>query len=180
MVEFAQAHGVSAELFWSGFAKSAIAIQLVIALGFVMAPVIDRLPRLRARRVLAFWVVAPLSFHAGASHMNLKIGWFSEYMLIVAVVVFLPRELLAGATHLLGAPMRAARAWLDAEAPSRGVAIGAALVSGVGLVGLFGLVDLPGDHATGVVAALLLAIFALAPLRRGDTSAALPDRKSVV
>src|SRR5690606_11507960 len=82
MVAFAADYGLSAAEFWSVFAKSAIALQLVIALGFVLAPLIDRLPRLRARRVLAFGVLLPLSFHAGAAHMKLEIGWFTEYMLL--------------------------------------------------------------------------------------------------
>ncbi|MEZ4328057.1 MAG: HTTM domain-containing protein [Polyangiales bacterium] len=170
MVAFADAHGVGAEAFWSAFAKSAILIQLVIAAGFLLAPVIDRLPRLRTRRLLAFWVLAPLSFHAGAAHMDLKIGWFSEYMLLVAVVVFLPREILAGVAFVLGTPQRAVGRFLNAEEPADATAIGALLLAGVASLGLFRLVDLPGDQAAGLIVAVLGGVLVLRGTSRGDTS----------
>jgi hypothetical protein len=173
MLALAAEHGVSPELFWSAFAKSAIAVQLLCAAGFLLAPVFDRVGSLRKRRLLSFWVLAPLSFHAGAAHMSLKIGWFGEYMLIVAAVVFMPRELLAGATFLLGTPQRAVARWLGAEEPADATAIGAALLAGVALIGLFGVVDLPGDQAAGVTAALLVVGLGVAPLLSGDRSRAL-------
>src|SRR5690606_16675164 len=41
-----------------------------------------------------------LSFHLGAEHLQLKIGWFSWYMVLFALVMMLPAGLLV-------APMRA-------------------------------------------------------------------------
>jgi hypothetical protein len=162
MLAFAAEHDVTPAAFWSGFAKSAIAIQLVIAVGFVLAPVFDRLPRVRVRRVLAFWVLAPLSFHAGAAHMDLQIGWFTEYMLLVALIVFLPRELLAGLLYAVSAPGRALTAWLEAEDPTRGLIVTSALVAAAGVLGVFALTDLPGGLGAGVVAATALVALALA------------------
>lgn len=174
MLRFAAEHDMGPRAFWGWFAKSAIALQLVIAVGFVLAPVIDRLPRLRARRVLAFWVLAPLSFHAGAGQMDLEIGWFTEYMLLVAVVVFLPRELLAGLLFALSAPVRAAHAWLLAEAPSRAVSVAGALVAAGGVAGVFTLTDLPGDVGAGLVAGGVACALALWPLLRGQSTHSLP------
>lgn len=162
MLAFAAEHDVTPAAFWSAFAKSAIAIQLVIAVGFVLAPVFDRLPRLRARRVLAFWVLAPLSFHAGAAHMDLQIGWFTEYMLLVAVIVFLPRELLAGLLFALGTPARALDAWLTAEQPTRTLIVVSALVAAAGVLGAFLLTDLPGGPGAGVLAGVTIVGLALA------------------
>ncbi|MBK6576244.1 MAG: HTTM domain-containing protein [Sandaracinaceae bacterium] len=162
MLAFAAEHDVTPAVFWSGFAKSAIAIQLVIAVGFVLAPVFDRLPRVRARRVLAFWVLAPLSFHAGAAHMDLKIGWFTEYMLLVASIVFLPRELLAGLLYALSAPARALDAWLTAEEPTRALIVASAVVTAAGVLGVFALTDLPGGMGAGVLAAVAAVALVLA------------------
>lgn len=177
MLRFAAEHDVGPGTFWGWFAKSAIAVQLVIAAGFVLAPAIDRVPRLRVRRVFAFWVLAPLSFHAGAAHMDLEIGWFTEYMLLVAVIVFLPRELLAGLLHLLSTPVRAAHTWLSAEEPSRVVAVLSALLGGAGVAGVFWLTDLPGGLYAGLLAAVMacaLALWPLWPSSRGRGAGTLP------
>ncbi len=173
MLAFAAEHDVTPAVFWSGFAKSAIAIQLVIAVGFVLAPVFDRLPRVRARRVLAFWVLAPLSFHAGAAHMDLKIGWFTEYMLLVASIVFLPRELLAGLLYALSAPARALDAWLTAEEPTRALIVASAVVTAAGVLGVFALTDLPGGMGAGVLAAVAAVALVLGLYVHGHRARAL-------
>lgn len=174
MLRTAAEYDMTPTAFWGWFAKSAIALQLVIAVGFVLAPVIDRLPKLRARRVLAFWVLAPLSFHAGAAQMDLEIGWFTEYMMLVAMIVFLPRELLAGLLFALSAPVRAAHTWLLDEEPTRAVALAAAVVAALGVAGVFTLADLPGDVGAGVLAGVVACALALWPLSRGLRRSSLP------
>ncbi len=160
LVRLAADYGVGADAFWNGLAKSAILIQLVIAAGFVCMPSVDRLASVRRRRLAGFWVLAPLSFHLGASAMGLEIGWFTEYMLIVACVVFLPRPILGTLVWLLTLPAQQLGAWWRAQndephAQLSPVMAGlAAVVCGGAASMLMTMTDLPGaeEAAVGVAA----------------------------
>jgi hypothetical protein len=143
--------------FWSLMAKGAIAVQLVSALGFLLASQQDRLPVKRgSREVVVLFGLAPLSFHLGTEAMGLEIGWFSYYMLLIVVVVFAPRPVIDASVEVLGAPGRWLKHLAKKSAPMKqagAFALAGSVVCALLLAG----VDLPG----GVGAGVLLAVFGL-------------------
>jgi hypothetical protein len=108
----------------------------------------------------AFAIVAMLtaiSFHVGAEHLDLAIGWFSAYMIAIAAIIFLPARWLSLLAFAATAPLRrrARAASTPAELP-RAVLLG--LAGGVALVVMGQLADLPGAVAASSLAALGLAV----------------------
>ncbi len=75
-------------------AMGAITLQLVTAAGYLLAIVQNRPNTGRVLRQVWLLLPAPLLFHIGAELMDLTIGWFSYYMILLALVFFLPERLL--------------------------------------------------------------------------------------
>lgn len=87
--------GLEGESFWWLMGHSVVLVQLICAAAYVLAPFRDSL---RNKALDAFMWVALLvatSFHLGAEHMQLKIGWFSWYMVAFALCTLLPARVLA-------------------------------------------------------------------------------------
>jgi hypothetical protein len=78
---------------------------------------------------------AAIAFHIGAEDMALEIGWFSYYMIGLAVVVLGPPGLLSELVALATEPLRALDRRLDRSVPAA-LVIGAASSSMVALVAL--------------------------------------------
>lgn len=92
--------GIEGETFWTLLGHSVVLVQIICCAGYLLAPFRDAV---RSKLFSAFmWIalLTALSFHLGAEHLQLKIGWFSWYMILFALVMMLPAELLV-------APMRA-------------------------------------------------------------------------
>lgn len=84
------AFGLEGETFWWAMGHGVVLVQIVCCAGYLLAPFRDVV---RSRVLRAFYWVAlltALSFHAGAEYMDLKIGWFSWYMIGYAFLFFLP------------------------------------------------------------------------------------------
>ena len=147
--------GMASETFWSLVGHSVIMVQVVIAAAYVAAPLLDRGDR--GMRVICWLgLVAAASFHLGAEYLELRIGWFSWYMLAIAVICFLPAEWVHAAGWALSWPARrGGEAW-DALVAKEG--FGAAVPAAVGAGGIAvvagHLVDLPGARAAAIVAGL--------------------------
>jgi hypothetical protein len=130
----------------------------VIALGYLLAPRRDTVASKLMPVVCGVACVAALSFHIGAEYIKLRIGWFSWYMVAMALIAFLPARWLHGIGWALTWPMRMVstkwRQWspADSAGPAIGLAVGMALV--VGLMGR--LVDVPGGIAAAIVAGIAL------------------------
>ena len=157
---------MAADDFWALMAAGAIAVQLVAGIGYVLGAKQDSVVGWR-RYLVAALGLGPLSFHIGTERMQLEIGWFSYYMLLILFVVFLPIELLR--------PMGAAFTW-----PSRFIverhgarftddriawaflALGTAAAVMVALS-----LDLPGDAAAGFGMGVLLVGGGMWAMRRG-------------
>lgn len=161
---------MEADAFWSLMAKGAIAVQLVSALGFLLASQQDRVPAKRfSSVVIPALGLAPLSFHLGAEAMGLEIGWFSYYMLLIVVAVFAPRPIIDASVEALGAPAR----WLRRFAPTKQAAAALALAGSIVSALLLAGVDLPGDVGAGVLL-VFVGVGAFAAARRGDDANTAP------
>lgn len=84
--------GVTKENIWSVLAIGAIAIEIVLAIGYAVAPLQDESPR-RWKSIwnLLMWATA-MGLHIGIEVIGLQILWFSYYMLAMASIFFLPRR----------------------------------------------------------------------------------------
>lgn len=91
--------GLEGESFWWLMGHSVVIVQLVCAAAYVLAPFRDTA---RSKALDAFMWIAlftAVSFHLGAEHMQLKIGWFSWYMIAFALFTLLPARALATLTR---------------------------------------------------------------------------------
>ncbi len=84
--------GLSGEDPYQLLAVGAIGLQLATGLGFLLAIGQNRPGAGWFRRHAWLLLPAPLMFHVGAELINLRIGWFSYYMLLIALVFFLPER----------------------------------------------------------------------------------------
>jgi hypothetical protein len=82
--------GIEGPDFWWAMGHGVVLVQMICCAGYLLAPFRDLT---QSRLLRAFYWVAlgtALSFHAGAEYMDLKIGWFSWYMIGYALLFFLP------------------------------------------------------------------------------------------
>lgn len=159
LATYAEQLGMPAERFWALFATSVIPLELFVAVGYALAAVQDRVPHLALRLACVGAFVLAMMLHVGAEAMGLEIGWFSYYMMMLAVALLLPLPAVDRMVTALTWPGR----WLSAQLADFGdeeggspastalpVTAGAALMLGV--VGYWA--NLPGAFAACVVAAL--------------------------
>ena len=113
-------------------------------------------------------LVTAVAFHAGAEYLELRVGWFSAYMFLLAAVILGP----AWPWRLL----RSESAGLSALIGSRLQGVGG-LARPTGIVAVVGaswachqLIDLPSTGALGITA-VLLTVVAMWSARSRDTSA---------
>lgn len=118
-----------AHFFWSA-GHSVVLVQMVCAAGYVLAPLRDALPRKTwaTRLVRAFlWIAlsTALSFHLGAEWLSLKIGWFSAYMCVYALIYMLPEPAVLFLVRLFGSSSPDARtSWIRFALGLVGLAVG--------------------------------------------------------
>lgn len=110
-------------------------------------------------------LVGALSFHLGAEYLGLEIGWFSYYMLVLAMVVLLPSTwlsaLLFGVTTLVRGPAPGPR--------STPVLLVLALLAASGLFVLGSEADLPGALAACGIVGVLLALLIVPGLKAPES-----------
>ena len=81
--------------FWWWISIVSMIGQLVIAAAYLLAPQQDRSPKRRWKVVIGIGFLAALGFHGSVEWvMSLDIGWFSWYMIALALICFLPARLL--------------------------------------------------------------------------------------
>ncbi len=157
---FVDERGFSDETFWSLVGHSVILLQIVVAAGYFVAPLLDRRDlRWPKWLCLAAWFAA-INFHVGAEYLELQIGWFSYYMMITACVFLLPSSVVGAAGRLFATPARALTRALTSEGDksSLPVALGVAFICG--LAGY--TVDMPGALTASVAVGVLLLALVLA------------------
>lgn len=154
--------GLGTDDFYALVASSVIPVELLLASAYVVSPLRDGNRLGRAGKVLVhLGLLLGLSLHLGAEKLDLKIGWFSYYMLLLAVLCLGPAkwiELLAKPLaalerrlhHLFETIQADSQRWLGPLAAS-GVA---------GLLWFVGKqLNLPGATiATGLIGIALVAV----------------------
>ncbi|MFO0709371.1 MAG: hypothetical protein U0353_06005 [Sandaracinus sp.] len=108
------------------------------------------------RAFAVFGMLTAVSFHIGAEHLSLAIGWFSTYMILVAFVTLLPARWLSLAAFAITAPLRTRHIdWSSPLVLPRLVL--ATLAGGGGLVVMGQLADLPGAMNAALLLLVVLA-----------------------
>jgi hypothetical protein len=94
--------GIDEGLVWPLLALSTVALQWVIALGYLAAPARDVRPTPGRIAIVSIGLVGALSFHAVAELFEVfEIGIFSYYMIWIALVLLLPSSLLVPPARML-------------------------------------------------------------------------------
>ena len=89
-LSWAQGAGLSAETFWWLGGHSVVVAQWIIVGGY-LSVFFDPRRRRRSTGWLTYaGLVTAVAFHGGAEYLELRVGWFSYYMVILAVVMLGP------------------------------------------------------------------------------------------
>jgi len=165
----AAAIGLPDDAFWRSIAVLVVAMEGLLSLAYLLAPLLDRTDRRSVRLLAGVALGCAVVLHGSIELAGLHIGWFSYYMLLVAGVHFLPSQwLLAPVAAVSFLKEAAARRW--GWKPSVGTAGDGgrtrgrawarssvwALVAAMVLVVIGFMVDLPGLSATSWIAALVV------------------------
>lgn len=91
--------GGEADTWWSLIGHSVLVLQVVVAAAYLLRPLADLAttsPRIRRwiRMCSLVGMGAAVSFHVGAEYLGLRIGWFSLYMILLAVIYLAPTPTL--------------------------------------------------------------------------------------
>lgn len=139
--DLAAAFGFEGTRFWWLMGHSVVVVQIVCAAGYLLAPFRDVARSVWTRAFAWVALATALSFHLGAEHMELKIGWFSWYMIVYAFVYLLPERAVVVAarfvvptlTRSVGLEVVALRITLALVLGLVGAATGSFAVGGLGL-----------------------------------------------
>ena len=97
--------GVPPEMLWVIQGIGVFALECLVAVGYVLAVRLDSTRSRSIRAVVWLALFAAVSFHVSAEVvLNLRIGWFSYYMIALACVFFLPASVLCGLGALVYRP----------------------------------------------------------------------------
>lgn len=161
-----------------GVSFSWLAAAGLFAVGFAfgMPPSFHRFAfaptgRPRVLSVLAsLALVLALSFHTGAEYIGLQIGWFSYYMLALALAALAPAHWLVAAASAVTAPWRTREPGLLSTTPLLGPVLGMIAAAAAAYAGVE--IDLPGAYS----AALAVGIVGLGI---GLLALARPEKRAV-
>ena len=150
--------GVGEAAIWAAVGTGSVAAESFVSICYFTAAWRDRTrPELRT-----WWLAAgatAISMHLSFMYMNLWIGWFTYYMFLLAGIFFFPERWLLGLGRWITWPVLWVQAHvaphIDRRAGS-GFVAAAALLVGLGLVGLSLQMDIPGSLATGLIPAVCL------------------------
>ncbi len=159
--------GVGVSLSWvAALALFTIGITLGMPTSFVrfaFAP----LGRARPLSLLASLALAlALSFHVGAEYIGLQIGWFSYYMIALALVALTPAHWLAALAAVASAPSRTREPSMLAGMPLLAPILG---LTTAGIAAFAGVeIDLPGSYAAAMAVGLVALALGLGAMFRPD------------
>ena len=154
--DFAVGLGLDDQVFWSLMGVATVVVQVLICIAYLIAPIRDRKHRILE---ISSWVglATALSFHVGAELLDLRVGWFSYYMVLIAFIAFLPETMLRSVGRVLTLPLRTLDRFRQEE-PGIGLTMGWTFGVAVVVAYLGRLVDLPGAAAAGLVSTVALVI----------------------
>jgi hypothetical protein len=162
--------GMPARTLWMLPGLGVVALECLVAIGYLLAVRLDESRSRWLRRVTWFAFLGAVGFHLSAEVvLGLEIGWFSYYMIAVACVFFLPSSILWG----LGALVHRWTAWLGAvkqDVPGSPVRfrVGLTILAVGGVAGVLTAIgralDLPGARIVTSLAAVALVAASVAML----------------
>jgi len=166
---------VDAARAFAWIAHSVIALQVAVAVAYFLAAERDERPSDLRSLVGALGLIGALSFHAFSEIGGMfEIGWFSYYMLWLALCLLTPASAVAWLARACTLPDRALAKLVQRGAEARSdkrllaqLAVSAALLC---LVGWY--VDLPGTLWASLVLSLIALGWGLFQLRVGFVEAA--------
>lgn len=144
--------GLESSQGWELVAAGAVTVQVTIGIAYLLAP----LPRnrwLHAYSTLA--LLSALSFHMGAEWLNLKIGWFSYYMMVMAIIVFSPAIIWDTLWEKIAKPLSEFWQALTLKIPASvrtPVCLSGILIAAVSIT----YVDLPGSLGVALLTAMVV------------------------
>jgi hypothetical protein len=166
--------GLSAQWFWVFAVWGIITLEIILAAAYLLAVRQDEKPRRWLR--IAAWcaIVLALSFHGVGNEflVSLRIGLFSYYMIVFALIYFLPESILYEIGRFATWPARRIGEmwlnWAGHSSVSAKVRIGlttiGALVLALIAVRIGFTLDLPGASTAGLLIAIVLASVSLTAL----------------
>jgi hypothetical protein len=141
--------GIRGADFWWVMGHGMVALQWTVAVGYWLAPLRDHASTPWLKKLASAWgtlaLVLALSFHVLAELIGLEIGWFSYYMVLIALGVLLPASWVSFVMLMASLPTRKiAESSASSPPPSMAVVLGMG-VAAIGLLVVAGsIVDLPG------------------------------------
>lgn len=123
-----------------------------------------------ARAILAsFALINALSFHVGAEYIGLQIGWFSYYMIVIALIALTPAHWLSALAMALTAPVRGVGAPLLSKWPIAGPVLG--ITTAIVAVGVGSAVDIPGAYECSILVGIASFVAGISAMMRPDLGA---------
>jgi hypothetical protein len=107
-----------------------------------------------------------VSFHIGAEYIGLQIGWFSYYMILLALIALTPGHWLSALAMAITAPFRAKGAPLLSRWPLAAPVLG--IVTAIVAVTAGTEVDIPGAYECSVLVAIASFVAGLSGMMRPE------------
>lgn len=152
---------LAGETIWPLAAKATVIVELVIAAGYALVAWLDRRRTAGAACIRVAVLVSAVALHVSFEFAGLKIGWFSWYMLLLAVAYFMPPRWTPAVGEALAAFARPLDRIL-VEPPGRlsahpvNALFPAAVAVGLIAVGYW--LDLPGSLWVGALGAAAMLV----------------------
>lgn len=167
LAELAEQFSLTQESFFALVATSVIPLELILAVAYALAPLRDRSSSRLVRSVISLGLLMALMLHVGAEVLDLKIGWFSYYMLALALICLSPLWLV----EKLMAPLSLVQKFIERQLADVAEEAKSATVPWVPVLLMVAVVallvyvgdaaDLPGVFMAMVVTAAMLGGFVI-------------------
>jgi hypothetical protein len=178
LAELGAGLGISQGWFWLVIASSVAVLELLLAVGYLAAVRQDSMTARQARLIGgSAWALAML-LHLGAEMIQLHIGWFSYYMLVLACGFLLPVQWLRPIVRIIiWVPTRCAAGLERIQqgvSPTMQSVVTTGLALGVGCTAAFvgTRLDLPGSTIVCASIGIALAVGTFFTSRRAGQLAA--------
>lgn len=175
-LDAAQLVGVEAKAFYLVAGHGVVVVQFLIAAAFVGVLVRGTRGGRWAAALRTVGLLAAWSFHLGAEYLELRIGWFTYYMVVISGCAFLPATWLQAAVMAFTWPVR----WLQGRSgPTHEGAMGSRATLGAVALAAWSFVlvgdglDVPGGTEVGWLGALLTCLVLIPPALGGRAREAL-------
>ena len=159
--------GAGRPISWSQFGVAVAAAEFLLSLAYATVVACGESRSRAGQAWRAACLVLAIGLHAGIAFADLRIGWFTAYMMLLAGAFFLPSTVLASANIFLSGSIRRVRLPVGGGV-NRRAAI-AAGVGGLALAVALRTSSLPGSGwAVGVLTVFVFVLAGAAAIWRRD------------